>query len=293
MNSKFFHWQYLQKLRSSSLGQQRARCVFTLQVSIHTQVGMSVHLLFSTFLMNINRTANQLICNNGVTVTFKHKSAFLLYLFIHCSTVRFLLLEKAATQCYIVLVWNESEWVVPLSKWIPVTGLFGFGSSLYCNLVNKMEICPHQSLNESHLLTSSKNSTTQEDKKHFPFYNFVWVSTQRMEERIEVVFTRAVCSLSLAQTGCTLVGWYFGFPQQQQWTQDSTIKKRNVATNRMSTKNAPSSRGLACGRLCSLVHNFWRISIISSFTSMLTLRCRSHTEIWKSASAFRKGNKPL
>lgn len=60
-----------------------------------------------------------------------------------------------------------------------------------------------------------------------------------------------------------------------------TVANRlNSPTNRMSTKKAPSSRGLACGRSCSLINTFWRISNTSCFT-MLTLGCRSHTEIWK------------
>lgn len=80
----------------------------------------------------------------------------------------------------------------------------------------------------------------------------------------------------MVSRGCTLAAWYFGFPQQQQWTQDSAIMKRKVATNRMSTKKAPSSSGLACGRSCSLIHTFSRISRTSSLISMLTLRRRSH-----------------
>lgn len=48
-------------------------------------------------------------------------------------------------------------------------------------------------------------------------------------------FTCGVWSLSKLQMGCrgcTLETWYFGFPQQQQWIQDSTIMKRNVAERR-------------------------------------------------------------
>lgn len=71
--------------------------------------------------------------------------------------------------------------------------------------------------------------------------------------------------------GCTLAPWYFGFPQQQQWTQHNTIMKRNVAMKRMRMKKAPSSRELASGRPCSLVHTFSRISINSSLTSILKL----------------------
>lgn len=52
---------------------------------------------------------------------------------------------------------------------------------------------------------------------------------------MEVIFAGGVWSVSQRQTGCrgcTLEAWYFGFPQQQQWTQDSTIMKRNVAESR-------------------------------------------------------------
>lgn len=63
--------------------------------------------------------------------------------------------------------------------------------------------------------------------------------------------------------------------------------KKNLPTNRMSTKKAPSSNGLACGRVCSLIHTLWRISSTSSFTSMLTLRCRSREEIQR-----KRGNRP-
>lgn len=125
---------------------------------------MSVHFpcCFFTFLMTINKIPNQLICNDGFIVTFKHKSAFFLYLFIHCSTVRFLLLEKAATQCFIVPVCNESWWRMPLCWliWIPVAWLSGYGFSLYPSTGKIMEICPHPSLDESHLMISSEKSAT-------------------------------------------------------------------------------------------------------------------------------------
>lgn len=62
--------------------------------------------------------------------------------------------------------------------------------------------------------------------------------------------------------------------------------KKDSPTNRMSTKKAPSSSGVACGRPCSLVHTLWRISSTSSLTSMLTLRCKSHGEIWKKCLRF-------
>lgn len=32
--------------------------------------------------------------------------------------------------------------------------------------------------------------------------------------------------------GRTLEAWYLGFPPQQQWVQDSTIMKRNVAARK-------------------------------------------------------------
>lgn len=52
---------------------------------------------------------------------------------------------------------------------------------------------------------------------------------------MEVVFTSGVFSLSQLQTGCrgsTLEAWYLGFPQQQQWIQDSMTMKRIVAERR-------------------------------------------------------------
>lgn len=98
----------------------------------------------------------------------------------------------------------------------------------------------------------------------------------------EDVFTDGVCSLSQLQTGSRgwiLVVWYFCVLQQQQVTQVSTTMTRNIAINRMTTKKAPTSRGLACGRPCSLVHNFWRMSRTSSLASMLTFKSKSHREI--------------
>lgn len=186
-----------------------------------------LNILHDVFLININRIPNQFICKNRVAVTFKHKSAFLSNLLIPCSTVRFLLLEKASAQCFIVLVCDDVCHSADLCgfQW---QGCLDGGSSLHRSPEIIMEICPHPSLDESPLIIFSEKSMT------------FW-------------------SLSQLQTGwrgCTLEAWYFGFPQQQQWTQDSTIMKRNVATNRMSTKKAPSSRGLACGRPCSLVHTF-------------------------------------
>lgn len=69
-------------------------------------------------------------------------------------------------------------------------------------------------------------------------------------------------------------------------------KKNNSPTNRTSTEKAPSSRGLACGRVCSLAHTLWTISSISSFTSMLT---KSHKDLWQNTSgfAFRNGTLAL
>lgn len=89
---------------------------------------------------------------------------------------------------------------------------------------------------------------------------------------VDVAFTAVYLPRS-NQTGCrgcTLEPWYFGFPSQQQWMQDSKIRRRIMAKNRMTTEKAPSSRGLASGSDCSLCHTFSTISINSSFTSMLS-----------------------
>lgn len=55
--------------------------------------------------------------------------------------------------------------------------------------------------------------------------------TRRTGKRMEVVFTGAypLSQRQIGCRGCTLEPWYFGFPQQQQWMQDSKIMKRNVA----------------------------------------------------------------
>lgn len=90
---------------------------------------------------------------------------------------------------------------------------------------------------------------THSEKEHFPFNcEYKRVITWRMEERMEVVFTSWVCSLSQLQTGCrgcTREACCFGFPQQQQWTQDSTIMKRNVAERRDRRGGQNTGVGLA------------------------------------------------
>lgn len=220
--------------------------------------------------MNGNKQPDQIICKNGVIVTFKHKSAFLLSLFIHCFTVRFLLWEKAATQCFIVLICIESWWRVPLCWfiWIPMGWLSRCCPSVFPSRGIIKEICPNPSFDEPSWIIFSKKSTSLEGIiSCLIVIKAMWAMAWGVEER-----TGGVCSLSQPQRGCrgcTLEAWCLGFPQQQQWTQDSTIMKRNVATNRMSTKKAPSSKGLACGRPCSFAHTLWRISITSSCTSMM------------------------
>lgn len=62
-----------------------------------------------------------------------------------------------------------------------------------------------------------------------------WIEVITWRQRMDVdLLVESVFCLSL-QTGCrgcTLETWYFGFPQQQQWMQDSMIMKRNVAERR-------------------------------------------------------------
>lgn len=89
---------------------------------------------------------------------------------------------------------------------------------------NTVEICPRPASYESALITASESLTVLQRSNPHSAINKGW----------RVAFT-GVSSLPWHQTGCrgcTLEPWYFGFPKQQQWTQDSTIRKRNVAEKR-------------------------------------------------------------
>lgn len=177
----------------------------------------------------------------------------------------FLFLERAHS-VFIVLVRIESWWVVPLSYGFQWRGSLDVDSVFIPVLEMSWKCVPI-----------------------LPFMHLIWWLPPKNR------WLGRIWSLSqpnMVSRGCTLAAWYFGFPQQQQWTQDSAIMKRKVATNRMSTKKAPSSSGLACGRSCSLIHTFSRISRTSSLISMLTLRRRSHKgEICFGVFLFGKGKR--
>lgn len=64
--------------------------------------------------------------------------------------------------------------------------------------------------------------------------------------------------------------------QQQQFTQVSTIMSRTTKMNVKMTKKAPSSTGLALGRLCSLSHILFRMLSVSSLASILWELLFSH-----------------
>lgn len=72
--------------------------------------------------------------------------------------MRFLLLEKAAAQCFIVTACNESWWCVPLCwfTWIPLAWQSGCGSSLYLITGNIKEVCCHPFLDDSPFIIPSE-----------------------------------------------------------------------------------------------------------------------------------------
>ena len=105
--------------------------------------------------------------------------------------------------------------------------------ALYPRTGNTSEIRPSSSLDESPLFPSKKLMTLK--------INISFFATNKALYHVDVNTKAGGCvycgvySLAPPQMGCrgrTLEAWYFGFPQQQQWTQDSMIIKRNVAERR-------------------------------------------------------------
>lgn len=86
------HWA--SRGRSVFLHQQvSAENMALTNVELHKLECLYIFFIIFHIPHEYQQHTNPLIYNKRVTVTFKHKSAFFL---IHCSTVRFLLLEKAA-----------------------------------------------------------------------------------------------------------------------------------------------------------------------------------------------------
>lgn len=158
----------------------RGRSVFLhWQVYIQTQVGMHIfYVVFFTFLININKIPNQLICNNEVTVTFKHKSSLLLLSFhpllhckvfvvgkgcntvFHCPALKWLLMSRAT-----LLIYMDSS---GMALWIWIQ-----------SLSQCWKYVPHPSFDESHLISSSKKLW----KEAFSCYVSVSVGDYVKDER--------------------------------------------------------------------------------------------------------------
>lgn len=91
-------------------------------------------------------------------------------------------------------------------------------------MANTAEICPRPASCESALITASEGLTVLQRSNARFAINKGW--------RLHFLASLLLPWHQTGCRGCTLEPWYFGFPKQQQWTQDSTIRKTIVAEKR-------------------------------------------------------------
>lgn len=134
--------------------------------------------------------------------------------------------------------------------------------SLYPSTRKILEIRPHPSLDESPLMISAKKSMTL--KRSISRFVTVqqascgWIHEGwKKGRRLYLLVQSVLLQLQTGCRGCTLEAWYFGFPQQQQWMQDSMIMKRNVAKRRDRKGRQKTQGGGVVG--VGLEHAGWRV----------------------------------